>query len=181
MARAVSRLGLEPGPCLPMRSAPARSWVLHGNHNRVGANQQVCLPCLHQAVVRDSSVHERVCAHVDSWLQAQGWIVKGLTKSPITGPNGNVEFIIWVGGKAWRTCLLWGDAVCLVITARPRLTYVSPISLMAHALFLSSRCHPSSHLDVIQLTRNASTGRRSLSTTRFTSECHASWMPTARR
>ena len=77
------------------------SWVLHENRKRVGANQQVCLPCLHQAVVRDSSVHERVCAQVDSWLQAQGWIVKGLTKSPITGPNGNVEFIIWVGGKAY--------------------------------------------------------------------------------
>jgi len=46
-------------------------------------------------VVRDSTVHDRVCASVASWLNEQGWQVKGLTKSPITGPNGNVEFIIW--------------------------------------------------------------------------------------
>lgn len=46
-------------------------------------------------VVRDSEVHDRVCSEVQTWLQRQGWEVKGLTKSPITGPNGNVEFIVW--------------------------------------------------------------------------------------
>jgi len=45
-------------------------------------------------------VHTRVCAQVESWLQGQGWSVKGLTKSPITGPNGNIEFIIWVRDRA---------------------------------------------------------------------------------
>ena len=46
-------------------------------------------------VVRDGAVHDRVCSQVEEWLFEQGWQVKGLTKSPITGPNGNVEFIIW--------------------------------------------------------------------------------------
>ena len=46
-------------------------------------------------VVRDGAVHDRVCSQVEAWLFEQGWQVKGLTKSPITGPNGNVEFIIW--------------------------------------------------------------------------------------
>jgi 23S rRNA (cytidine1920-2'-O)/16S rRNA (cytidine1409-2'-O)-methyltransferase len=46
-------------------------------------------------VVRDASVHERVCTEVRDWLEGIGWAVKGLTESPITGPKGNVEFLIW--------------------------------------------------------------------------------------
>jgi 23S rRNA (cytidine1920-2'-O)/16S rRNA (cytidine1409-2'-O)-methyltransferase len=45
-------------------------------------------------VVRDSIVHERVCAEVAAWLKGQGWRVVGVTQSPITGPEGNVEFLI---------------------------------------------------------------------------------------
>ena len=46
-------------------------------------------------VVRDPAVHERVCAQVSDWIAAQpGWRVIGLTTSPITGPEGNVEFLI---------------------------------------------------------------------------------------
>uniref|UniRef100_A0A7S0EGX8 Ribosomal RNA methyltransferase FtsJ domain-containing protein n=1 Tax=Hanusia phi TaxID=3032 RepID=A0A7S0EGX8_9CRYP len=46
-------------------------------------------------VVRDGKVHERVCSEVSSWLESVGWKVQGITQSPITGPNGNVEFIIY--------------------------------------------------------------------------------------
>jgi 23S rRNA (cytidine1920-2'-O)/16S rRNA (cytidine1409-2'-O)-methyltransferase len=45
-------------------------------------------------VVRDPAVHERVCAGVAGWLQSRGWRVEGLTRSPITGPEGNIEFLI---------------------------------------------------------------------------------------
>ena len=45
-------------------------------------------------VVRDAAVHERVCREVADWLTASGWTVIGLTQSPITGPEGNVEFLI---------------------------------------------------------------------------------------
>jgi 23S rRNA (cytidine1920-2'-O)/16S rRNA (cytidine1409-2'-O)-methyltransferase len=45
-------------------------------------------------VVRDPAVHARVCAEVEAWVQAQGWRVEGITASPITGPEGNVEFLI---------------------------------------------------------------------------------------
>jgi 23S rRNA (cytidine1920-2'-O)/16S rRNA (cytidine1409-2'-O)-methyltransferase len=48
-------------------------------------------------VVRDASVHARVCEEVRGWLEQSGWQVKGLTTSPITGPQGNVEFLIWAG------------------------------------------------------------------------------------
>jgi 23S rRNA (cytidine1920-2'-O)/16S rRNA (cytidine1409-2'-O)-methyltransferase len=45
-------------------------------------------------VVRDPAVHERVCDEVQAWIAAQGWTVAGLTHSPITGPQGNVEFLL---------------------------------------------------------------------------------------
>jgi len=45
-------------------------------------------------VVRDAAVHERVCAEVSQWVETQGWAVLGVTPSPITGPEGNVEFLL---------------------------------------------------------------------------------------
>lgn len=57
-------------------------------------------------VVRDPAVHEAVCADIRRWLDgASGgvmseWRVDGITRSPITGPEGNVEFLI----VATRVC-----------------------------------------------------------------------------
>ena len=45
-------------------------------------------------VIRDPQVHARVCDEVRDWLVASGWGVAGITQSPITGPEGNVEFLI---------------------------------------------------------------------------------------
>lgn len=45
-------------------------------------------------VVRDPAIHARVCREVAAWLEGQGWRVEGIVESPITGPEGNVEFLI---------------------------------------------------------------------------------------
>src|SRR3954471_19310692 len=45
-------------------------------------------------VVRDPAVHERVCAEAKGSVESQGWTVLGVTPSPITGPEGNVEFLL---------------------------------------------------------------------------------------
>ena len=47
-----------------------------------------------KGVVRDAVVHARVCAEVRGWLTGEGWDVVDLVESPITGPEGNVEFLI---------------------------------------------------------------------------------------
>jgi 23S rRNA (cytidine1920-2'-O)/16S rRNA (cytidine1409-2'-O)-methyltransferase len=47
-----------------------------------------------KGVVRDAAVHARVCAEVRGWLETQGWGVLDLVESPITGPEGNIEFLI---------------------------------------------------------------------------------------
>ncbi len=45
-------------------------------------------------VVRDAAVHQRVCGAVTDWLSENGWAVEGVVQSPITGPEGNIEFLI---------------------------------------------------------------------------------------
>jgi 23S rRNA (cytidine1920-2'-O)/16S rRNA (cytidine1409-2'-O)-methyltransferase len=45
-------------------------------------------------VVRDPAIHERVCTEAKDWVETQGWTVLGIVPSPITGPEGNVEFLL---------------------------------------------------------------------------------------
>ncbi len=48
-----------------------------------------------KGVVRDPAVHARVCAEIrDWWAGLPGWEVVGVADSPITGPEGNREFLI---------------------------------------------------------------------------------------
>jgi len=48
-----------------------------------------------KGVVRDPALHAEVCDMISAWMNAQlGWKVEGVSKSPITGPEGNVEFLI---------------------------------------------------------------------------------------
>lgn len=51
-------------------------------------------------VVRDQAVHKRVCDDVQLWLVEKNWTILGLTTSPITGPQGNVEFLVWAKNAA---------------------------------------------------------------------------------
>lgn len=52
-------------------------------------------------VVRDPAVHQRVCDGAAEWVRSKGWTVIGIETSPITGPEGNVEFLLGAtkGGK----------------------------------------------------------------------------------
>lgn len=48
-----------------------------------------------RGVVRDPEQHAEVCKTIATWLgQQAGWQVLGVTESPITGPEGNREFLI---------------------------------------------------------------------------------------
>ena len=48
-----------------------------------------------KGVVRDPAVHQRVCAEIrEWWASLPGWTVLGIADSPITGPEGNHEFLI---------------------------------------------------------------------------------------
>jgi 23S rRNA (cytidine1920-2'-O)/16S rRNA (cytidine1409-2'-O)-methyltransferase len=48
-----------------------------------------------KGVVRDPAVHAAVCDMIAAWWGAlPNWAVLGLAKSPITGPEGNSEYLI---------------------------------------------------------------------------------------
>jgi 23S rRNA (cytidine1920-2'-O)/16S rRNA (cytidine1409-2'-O)-methyltransferase len=45
-------------------------------------------------VIRDPAVHQRVCDEAAEWVRFKGWQVLGIEPSPITGPEGNVDFLL---------------------------------------------------------------------------------------
>jgi 23S rRNA (cytidine1920-2'-O)/16S rRNA (cytidine1409-2'-O)-methyltransferase len=45
-------------------------------------------------VVRDPAIRQRVCDDAAAWVTSKGWAVMGIETSPITGPEGNVEFLL---------------------------------------------------------------------------------------
>jgi 23S rRNA (cytidine1920-2'-O)/16S rRNA (cytidine1409-2'-O)-methyltransferase len=48
-----------------------------------------------RGVVRDPAVHQAVCERVRAWWsELPGWRIAGLVESPITGPEGNKEFLL---------------------------------------------------------------------------------------
>ncbi|MFZ3070912.1 MAG: TlyA family RNA methyltransferase [Anaerolineaceae bacterium] len=50
----------------------------------------------HKGVVRDKAVHAQVLEQVMTFSQKLGYTVVGLIPSPITGSDGNVEFLLWL-------------------------------------------------------------------------------------
>jgi len=48
-----------------------------------------------EGVIRDEAMHESICRDVAQWFEGEGWKVYGITPSPIEGPKGNKEFLIW--------------------------------------------------------------------------------------
>lgn len=54
-------------------------------------------------VVSDPAVHKAVCARVVEFAKNAGYSVLGLSFSPIRGPKGNVEFLLWIGKKCQQT------------------------------------------------------------------------------
>ena len=50
-----------------------------------------------KGVIRDSKIHRRVAEEILDFAQAESYGVKGLERSPVLGPKGNTEFLVWLG------------------------------------------------------------------------------------
>lgn len=48
-----------------------------------------------KGVVKDPEAHAAAVAKVREWLDESGWTVREVADSPITGGDGNVEFLLW--------------------------------------------------------------------------------------
>ncbi len=88
----VSFIGLETALPAPLALAAPGAWLLtlvkpqfEAGRDQVGK----------RGVVSDPAVHRAVCERIRGWLTGEaGWVALGETVSPITGPEGNVEFLI---------------------------------------------------------------------------------------
>lgn len=47
-------------------------------------------------IVKDPQVHRGVLQSLLTWAIAEHWIVRGLTRSPVKGAAGNIEFLCWL-------------------------------------------------------------------------------------
>ena len=48
-----------------------------------------------KGVVKDPEAHAAAVDSVRAWLELVGWTVRETTESPITGGDGNIEFLMW--------------------------------------------------------------------------------------
>ena len=48
-----------------------------------------------KGVVKDPAAQQAALAAVTDWLEREGWAVQATAESPITGGDGNVEFLLW--------------------------------------------------------------------------------------
>lgn len=49
---------------------------------------------LKKGIVRDPAVHAQVCTRIQGLIEDQGWRVRGIVPSPISGGDGNREFLL---------------------------------------------------------------------------------------
>jgi 23S rRNA (cytidine1920-2'-O)/16S rRNA (cytidine1409-2'-O)-methyltransferase len=47
-------------------------------------------------VIRDPEIHRQVLTDILNYAQQERFAIQGLIKSPLLGPKGNVEFLVWL-------------------------------------------------------------------------------------
>lgn len=68
-----------------------------------------------EGVIRDPALHREILADILAYSEQEGFSIKGLIRSPLLGPKGNIEFLAWLGYPA----LIQSDLPFLINTAAP--------------------------------------------------------------
>lgn len=83
-----------------------KAWLLHQDNNQAESFGLVALikpqfeagrkeSAKHKGVIRDPQIHARILRDVIEFALQTGYGLRGLEKSPLLGPKGNVEFLAW--------------------------------------------------------------------------------------
>ncbi len=56
-----------------------------------------------KGVIRDPLIHHQVLLDILGFAEELGYAVRGLIRSPLTGPKGNVEFLVWLDASGERS------------------------------------------------------------------------------
>jgi 23S rRNA (cytidine1920-2'-O)/16S rRNA (cytidine1409-2'-O)-methyltransferase len=70
-----------------------------------------------KGVIRDPLIHRQVLLDVLGFARLHEYTVRGLIRSPLTGPKGNVEFLIWLecSGEQITSIEVLADSVVSVV------------------------------------------------------------------
>lgn len=68
-----------------------------------------------KGVVRDAQVHRDVIAEIVSFVDSMGWRVQELSFSPITGPEGNIEFLVHIVPGSRCACGIGETVIAQVV------------------------------------------------------------------
>lgn len=63
-----------------------------------------------RGVVRDPAVHAEVLERVCVYMEGLGWVIKGIVFSPLLGPEGNIEFLVYFS-KVGEDDLNWREYI----------------------------------------------------------------------
>ena len=75
-----------------------------------------------KGVVRDAAVHLEVLTEVHAAVEALGWCVRAADFSPVTGPEGNIEFLFDIVSKQYaEKCVELDDLKQIVASAHEKL------------------------------------------------------------
>jgi len=65
-----------------------------------------------EGVIRDPAIHRHILLDVLTFAQSEGFVLRGLIRSPILGPKGNTEFLAWLTlGESTENITNWIDSV----------------------------------------------------------------------
>lgn len=70
-----------------------------------------------KGVVRDPAVHVRVLSDMLDFVQTLPWAAAGLDFSPIRGPEGNIEFLLYLMPRECVTCEVQKDSINDIIAS----------------------------------------------------------------
>ena len=68
-----------------------------------------------KGVVRDPLVHQAVVEEIVAFCPSFGYQVNGLTFSPITGPEGNIEFLAYIEESSSHTAAVNKEIIKRVV------------------------------------------------------------------
>lgn len=68
-----------------------------------------------KGVVRDPMIHKSVIEKITSFAHEQGFSVKGLDFSPIKGPEGNIEYLMYLSKDGDNTTVITGEIIDTVV------------------------------------------------------------------
>ena len=66
-------------------------------------------------VVRDAGIHVQVLRDLIQFVHGLDRSVMGVSHSPIRGPAGNIEYLIWVKGRLEASSADWGDRAAQIV------------------------------------------------------------------